>query len=301
MRSRGEVVGSQPMSTAVHRSPYKLWRSNSIYYLWFLLSDKHMFFVFCSHWPGEADGGEAVRRDSHLRDMEDNEVQQPRDPRQDGAGDGHQAGEGEAAYRAAWNVNKERDAGDYVLGWRELREHSHTMQRNNQGRTISGPCWLLKLRWMGTQRGQMKGILSWLVCWAGRADTRDFCSTLAALVGPVLTKYFFPHRTLFHFLCPHRPASWAGSRAGLSLSVCLWIPSYPFLNSIPASSDKEEFESRQMKQCWIQELVVFRWFLGFDYGSTGSARSPLILVIGLFSSVSFWMKRNNWPWQDVTA
>jgi hypothetical protein len=32
----GEVAGSQPMSTAVtvHRSPNKLWRSNSIFNLW---------------------------------------------------------------------------------------------------------------------------------------------------------------------------------------------------------------------------------------------------------------------------
>jgi hypothetical protein len=30
MRGEGGVAGSQPMSTAVHRSPNKLWRSNSI-------------------------------------------------------------------------------------------------------------------------------------------------------------------------------------------------------------------------------------------------------------------------------
>ncbi len=34
MRGGGEVAGSQPMSTAVHRSPNKLWSSNSIYNLW---------------------------------------------------------------------------------------------------------------------------------------------------------------------------------------------------------------------------------------------------------------------------
>ncbi len=28
------------------------------------------------------------------------------------------------------------------------------------------------------------------------------------------TKYFFPHRTLFQFICPYRPVSWADSRAG---------------------------------------------------------------------------------------
>jgi hypothetical protein len=38
---------------------------------------------------------------------------------------------------------------------------------------------------IGTQRGQMKGVLSWLVRWACRAGTRDFCSALAALVGRV--------------------------------------------------------------------------------------------------------------------
>ncbi len=70
---------------------------------------------------------------------------------------------------------------------------------------------------METQRVQMKGVLPWLVRWACRADSRDFYSALAALVGPV-QNIFFPHRTLFQFLCPHRPAGWAGSRAGSPVS-----------------------------------------------------------------------------------
>ncbi len=53
-----------------------------------------------------------------------------------------------------------------------------------------GPCWLLKLRWMGTQTAQMKGVLPWLFDWACRASTRDFCSALAALVGPVQNIFF---------------------------------------------------------------------------------------------------------------
>ncbi len=65
----------------------------------------------------------------------------------------------------------------------------------------------------------MKEVLFWLVFgfWACRASTREFCSTLAALVGPV-QDIFFPHRA------PNRPTSWAGSRAGslVSLSVSLW-------------------------------------------------------------------------------
>ncbi len=34
---RGGVAGSQPMSTAVYKSPNKFWRSNSIFNLWFVL------------------------------------------------------------------------------------------------------------------------------------------------------------------------------------------------------------------------------------------------------------------------
>jgi hypothetical protein len=32
------------------------------------------------------------------------------------------------------------------------------------------------------------------------------------------SKYFSPHRTLVQFFCLHRPASWAGSRAGSPVS-----------------------------------------------------------------------------------
>ncbi len=46
---------------------------------------------------------------------------------------------------------------------------------------------------MGTQRGQIIGVLPWLV---HRAGTMDFCPALAALVSPVqniiiLTAHFF--------------------------------------------------------------------------------------------------------------
>ncbi len=35
---KGGILGSQQMSTAVHRSPNKLWRSNSIFNLWLTLT-----------------------------------------------------------------------------------------------------------------------------------------------------------------------------------------------------------------------------------------------------------------------
>ncbi len=80
---------------------------------------------------------------------------------------------------------------------------------------------LLKLRGMGTQRVQMKGSLPWLVRWADLAGTRDFLSCLSCSSRPG-TKYFFPHRTLFQFIWPHR-AQQAGQAAvlgHLSLSMC---------------------------------------------------------------------------------
>ncbi len=74
------------------------------------------------------------------------------------------------------------------------------------------PLLLVKLRQMGTQGVHLKGVLPWLIRWSYRAGTRDFLSCLGCFSWP--STIFFHHCTLFHFVCPHRPASWAGSRAG---------------------------------------------------------------------------------------
>jgi hypothetical protein len=68
-----------------------------------------------------------------------------------------------------------------------------------------------------------KGSL-WLVRWARRAGSIEFCPALAACSSQPSTKYFFPHRTLFHFISPHLPATWAGSRAGSPVFVSLTGP-----------------------------------------------------------------------------
>jgi hypothetical protein len=52
---------------------------------------------------------------------------------------------------------------------------------------------------MGTQRVQIKAVLPFW--FAGRAGTRDFCSALAALVGPV-QNIFFLNRHYFNFFIP---------------------------------------------------------------------------------------------------
>ncbi len=78
---------------------------------------------------------------------------------------------------------------------------------------------MLKLRWMGTQRGQMIGVLPWLIRWARRAGTIDFSPALAALISPVqniifLTVHFF---TLVPIAQQPRQAA-----VLVRLSLCLW-------------------------------------------------------------------------------
>jgi hypothetical protein len=76
---------------------------------------------------------------------------------------------------------------------------------------------------MGTQRGQMKGFLSWLVRWAGRAGTRYFCSALAALVGLVQNIFFSTVHYFNAFIPIAQQAGQAAELGHLSLSVCLWL------------------------------------------------------------------------------
>ncbi len=85
------------------------------------------------------------------------------------------------------------------------KQPMHDPERIERG----GHYWLLKLRQMGTQGVHIKGVLPCLFRWANHAGTKDFFPILAALDGPVQNIVFL----LFHFFCPHRPASWAGSHA----------------------------------------------------------------------------------------
>jgi hypothetical protein len=75
---------------------------------------------------------------------------------------------------------------------------------------------------MGTLGVHMTGVLPLFGSLGSlcRYSTVDFCSALAALVSPVKI-YYVPHRTLFHFIGPHRPATWAGRRAGSPVPVSL--------------------------------------------------------------------------------
>jgi hypothetical protein len=73
---------------------------------------------------------------------------------------------------------------------------------------------------MGTQRVQMNGVLPLLIRWAHRAGTRYFI--LPWLLYSAQYKIFFPHCTLFQFMCRHCPATWEAVVQGrLSRNVCL--------------------------------------------------------------------------------
>jgi hypothetical protein len=61
----------------------------------------------------------------------------------------------------------------------------------------------------------MKGVLPWLVCWAPRA----FFPSLPALDSPEKNIFFPQPDTIFHSICPHRPACWVGSPAVSPVSL----------------------------------------------------------------------------------
>jgi hypothetical protein len=67
----------------------------------------------------------------------------------------------------------------------------------------------------------MRGVLPWLVRWACRAGTRDFCSALAALIG-LVQHIFFLNVHFFNFFVPiAQQARQAAVLGRLSLIVCV--------------------------------------------------------------------------------
>ncbi len=135
------------------------------------------------------------------------------------------------------------------------------------------PCRRLKLRQMRTQRVQIKGVLRWLVRWAG---TRDFCPALAALVGTVQNIFFL---TVHYFnlfvpiaqqpgqavvlgrlsLCVSGPVSNdTGWRKKINQSQPLWRSNYVFRTngSSPLVFSRSFFQSSVSRECF-EENVMF--------------------------------------------
>ncbi len=95
------------------------------------------------------------------------------------------------------------------------------LQRVNRVEGIperDGPCWLLKLSWVRTQRVQMKGFLPWLVPLGSSGRYKRLYPTLAALVSPV-QNILFPQRAYFNLCVPI--AQQVVVQGRLSLKICL--------------------------------------------------------------------------------
>ncbi len=70
----------------------------------------------------------------------------------------------------------------------------------------------------------MKGGSSLVGSWACHADTRDFCSSLAALAGPVKKFFFSSPYTISILLSPSpRKLMQTVVLGRLSFSMCLWL------------------------------------------------------------------------------
>jgi hypothetical protein len=87
--------------------------------------------------------------------------------------------------------------------------------RGRETKDRGGLCGVLKLRQIGTQRVQMKGVLPLLFSLALHAGIKEFCPALAALVGPV-QKYFF---LTIHYLNSLVPIAQSCSVAYLVMCV----------------------------------------------------------------------------------
>jgi hypothetical protein len=95
---------------------------------------------------------------------------------------------------------------EHVWGWEWV-----LAERLERG----GRCRLLKLLGDSKSKNEMSPSL---VCLLGLSCRyKSFLSCLGCS-SRHSTKYFFPHRSLFQIICPHRPACWASSRAGSPVS-----------------------------------------------------------------------------------
>jgi hypothetical protein len=114
-----------------------------------------------------------------------------------------------------------------LFEYRILQRENHTVLSAYGSVCVSAgepregwPLLTVKTEW-GTQRGQMKGALSWFVPWACRAGTRDFCSAWTALGGPVQNIFFLTVHYSNSFVPNALQVLQAAVLGRLSLLVCV--------------------------------------------------------------------------------
>ncbi len=78
----------------------------------------------------------------------------------------------------------------------------------------------VKMRLMGTQREQMKGVLPWLVRWACHAGTKDFYPVVAVLANPVQNIFFLTVHFISSFVPIGHQTGQAVVLGHLSLGMC---------------------------------------------------------------------------------
>ncbi len=108
---------------------------------------------------------------------------------------------------------------------------------------------------------QIKRSLPWLV-WACRAGTRDFCSALAALVGPVPVQNIFSSPSNFSFVPITQLAGQAAVLGHLSLNMSLLPTSLTRLRFF-ASPHTQENSTLLSYLCFVTQ-----YFLGIFLLST---------------------------------
>jgi hypothetical protein len=85
---------------------------------------------------------------------------------------------------------------------------------------------------MGTHGVHMKRVLPWLVRWARRASTRDFCPTLAALEVDKVQNILFPRRIPTSFVPTGRAASPISYYVSLVANFQEILTELEFLNNL---------------------------------------------------------------------
>jgi hypothetical protein len=72
----------------------------------------------------------------------------------------------------------------------------------------------------------MNEVLPWLVRSPCRTGTRDFCSALAALIGPVQNSFPHLHCTVFQFLWPYKLVHLCNHRKLIAIPLGIFVVSW---------------------------------------------------------------------------
>jgi hypothetical protein len=130
----------------------------------------------------------------------------------------------------------------------------------------------------------MKGVFPLVGSLGSSCRYKRFLSCLGCPSRPPSTKYFFPRRTLFHLICPNRPASWAGSRAASPISY--------YVSLISTTCEQEIFtllldEAQKTTLLAVLLVLLLRYIW---YAQCTWARTALLHAIPLPSQSSLTMK-----------